>query len=249
MQRPVIDVYIAANRNMKRNSTTALLIATTTSYVWCAPPLNTDDASTLQPGTCQLEIEQRRFGNRVERDVVPACNLWFDTEIGVGHQRVSPAGAGRTDSIVVQAKKVLGVTEQGDWSVGVGAATVRAMNSTEQSGIRQNYVNAILTRQVGATALHANLGVVFDREADVDPRRSRQTWAIAVEHEATSRWTVVAELFGQRGVPQSAQFGLRWWAIPKYVQLTTSLGSQRSMGSDGRWMSVGIRFESPDWAH
>jgi len=234
---------------MKINLATALLIAATTSSVWCAPPLSTDDASTLLPGMCQLEIEQRRFGNRVERDVVPVCNLWFDMEMGIGHQRVSPAGAARAESVVVQAKKMLGVTEQGDWSVGVGAATVRAVNSPEQSGIRQNYVNAILTRQVDATALHANLGVVFDREADIDMRRTRLSWAVAVEHEATSRWTIVAELFGQRGAPQSAQLGLRWWALPKYLQLTTSLGSQRRLGSDGRWMSVGIRFETPDWAH
>lgn len=91
-----------------------------------------------------------------------------------------------------------------------------------------------MSRQVGTTTLHANLGVVFDREADADMRRTRQTWTIAVEHEARSRWTVVAELFGQRGVRQSAQFGFRWWAIPKHVQLTMSLGTQRSMGSAGR---------------
>ena len=234
---------------MKRNSATALLAATTTSSVWCAPLLATDDATTLLPGMCQLELEQRRFGNRVERDVVPVCNLWFDTEMGIGHQRVAPAAAARADSVVVQMKKVFALDAAGDWSVGVGAASVRAVNSPEQSGIRQNYLTAVMTRQVGATALHANLGLVFDREADVDMRRTRPTWAIAVEHESTTRWTVVAELFGQRGVPNSAQFGLRWWTIPKYVQLTTSLGTQRSMGSDGRWISIGIRFESPDWVH
>ena len=226
---------------MKINSATALLIATTTSSVWCAPPLTTDDATTLLPGMCQLEIEQRRFGNRVERDVVPVCNLWFDTEMGIGHQRVA-----RADSVVVQMKKVFSLDTDGGWSVGVGAATVRAVNSAEQSGIRQNYVNAIITRQIVATALHANLGVVADHEAGANLQRNRLTWAIAVEHEATPRWTLVAELFGQRGVPQSSQFGLRWWALPKYVQLTTSLGTQRNMGSDGRWMSIGIRFETPD---
>lgn len=106
-----------------------------------------------------------------------------------------------------------------------------------------------IARQMGATALHANLGVIFDREADGDTQRTKPTCAIAVEHEVSPRWMVVAALFGQRGDRQSVQCGLRWWAVPKYLQLTTSLGTQRSMGSDGCRMSSGMRFEFPDLAH
>jgi hypothetical protein len=193
---------------------------------------------------CQFEIEQRQFRHRVERDMVPVCNLWLDTEMGIGHQRVAPTDAPRADSVVIQFKKAFALTDDGEWAAGIGAATVRAINSAEQSGARQNYVNALITRQAGATALHANLGIVADRESAPALRRNRLTWAIAGEHEATSRWTLVAEIFGQRGVPETTQFGLRWWAVPKYVQLTTSLGMQRGEGREGRWMSFGIRFET-----
>lgn len=38
--------------------------------------------------------------------------------------------------------------------------------------------------------------------------------------------------------------GLRWWAVPNYVQFTASIGSQRGLGREGRWMSFGVRFET-----
>ena len=231
---------------MKIFSAAVLLISIIAPSAWCAPPLATDDASTLLPGMCQLEIEQRQFRNRFERDIVPVCNLWFDTEIGIGHQRVAARDASRADSVVYQFKKVFAPADASDWAFGVGAATVRAASGSEQSGARQHYVNALLSRQLGATALHVNLGAIVDREAEPGMRRNRLTWALAAEHEATPRWTLVGEVFGQRGQPETAQIGLRWWALPKYIQFTTSLGSQRGMGRDGHWMSFGIRFETGD---
>ena len=227
-----------------KNASAAVLMSTIASVAWCAPPLATDDASTLLPGTCQFEIEQRQFHNRVERGIVPVCNFLWDAEIGIGHQRVAAYDLPHANSIVYQFKKVFTPTDGSDWAFGVGLASVRAAGT--QSGVRQNYFTALITRQVGATALHANLGAVHDREAEAGMRRNRLTWAMAVEHEANTRWTLVAEVFGQRGVPETVQAGLRWWAVPKYVQLTTSLGVQRGEGREGRWVSFGIRFETGD---
>lgn len=209
---------------------------------WCAPPLASDDAGTLAPGACQLETENRQFRNRIEQDIVPACNLWFDTEVGIGHQRSAPDGAPRADSIVYQFKKVLITSADTGWAFGIAAATIHA--SGGQSGIRQNVFNALVSRQFSATILHLNAGFVSDREAEASTRKNRLSWAIAAEHDATDRWTFVGEVFGQRDVPATVQVGLRFWALPKYMQLTTSLGAQRSEGRDGRWVSVGVRFET-----
>ncbi len=52
--------------------------------VLASPPLVTDDASTLDPGACQIEFESRRFKRLTEIDVVPACNLFADTELAIG---------------------------------------------------------------------------------------------------------------------------------------------------------------------
>ena len=209
---------------------------------WCAPPLASDDASTLGPGECQFETEHRRFRRRIEQDNVPVCNLWLDTEIGIGHQRVAPNAAPRADSIVVQFKKVLGTSEETGWAFGIAAATIRA--SGGQSGTRQNFANALLTRQIGNTALHLNVGFVYDRESQPGIRRNRASWAMAAEHDASDRWTLVGEAFGQRSIGATAQVGLRWWLVPKYVQLTTSQGAQRGEGRDGRWVSFGVRLET-----
>ena len=234
----------------KRVATTKVLLITTVSLVaaaspaWSAPPLTTDDAGTLAPGTCQLEIEQRRFGSRVERDIVPVCNIWFDAEFGIGHQRVAPVAAPRADSIVYQFKKVFLAGDVSDWAFAAAAATVRAMGNA--SGTRQNFVNAIASRQIGDNTLHFNIGVLSDRETPPGMRRNRLTWAIAAENDTIERWTFVGEVFGQRAMPATAQIGLRWWALPKYVQFTTSLGAQRGAGRDGRWLSFGVRFETGD---
>ena len=231
---------------MKIASVAVFSISTVASTAWAAPPLTTDDASTLSPGMCQLEIEQRQFGNRLERDIVPACNFVFDAEIGVGYLRVAPKDGARMDSVVYQFKKVFTPADPAQWAIGIGAATVRAIHSREHSGTRQHVLNALFSRQFDATLLHANIGVVSDRETDPGVRRNRLTWGLAAEHEATPRWTLLGEVYGQLGQPETAQIGLRWWALPKYVQFTSSLGAQRGTGRDGRWVSVGIRFETGD---
>ena len=58
------------------------------------------------------------------------------------------------------------------------------------------------------------------------------------------RWTAFAEASGQKGLPEAVQVGLRGWALPNIMQFTTSIGALREMGQDGRWLSVGVRFET-----
>lgn len=231
---------------MKISSVATLAISAIGSTAWCAPPLATNDASTLAPGMCQFEIEQRQFRNRIERDFVPACNFLFDAEIGVGHLHVAPKHQPRADSVVYQFKKVIAAADANEWSFGINAATVRSVNMRDQSGTRQHYLNVLLSRQFGATVLHVNLGGVADFEATLGTRRNRSTWGLAAEHEVTPRWTVLGEVIGQHGQPETAQIGVRWWALPKYIQLTSSLGAHRGEGRDGRWVSFGIRFETGD---
>lgn len=209
-----------------------------------APPLTTDDASTLSPGMCQLEAETRRFRHRDETDIVPACNFLFDAEIGIGKLRVSPDAGPRADSVVFQFKKVFSPKDAPDWSFGIGAATIRATG--DQSGTRQNLINALVSRQIGDTMLHLNLGNVTDHEATPGTRRSRLFWGLAAERDVSERWTVLGEMYGQKGLPETAQAGLRWWAVPKYVQLTSSAGAQRGQGREGRWVSFGVRLETGD---
>jgi hypothetical protein len=207
-----------------------------------APPLASDDASTLGAGECQFETEHRQFRHRLEQDIGTACNLFFDTEFGISHQRVASKDSPRADSIAWQFKKVLATSAEAGWAFGFVAATVQARGN--ESGTRQNLVNALVSRKIGDTNLHLNAGIVSDHEAAPGTRKNRPSWAIATEHDATERWTLVGEVFGQRGVPAVAQIGARWWVVPRHVQFTTSLGAQRGEGREGRWASFGVRFET-----
>jgi hypothetical protein len=207
-----------------------------------APPLASDDASTLGAGECQFEIEHRQFRHRIEQDIGPACNLFFDTEFGISHQRVAPKDSHRADSIAWQFKKVLATSADADWAFGIAAATVQATGG--QSGTRQHLINALVSKKMGNTNFHLNAGIVSDHEAAPGARKNRPSWAVATEHDATDRLTLVGEIFGQRGVPATAQIGARWWAVPQHVQFTTSIGTQRGEGREGRWASFGIRFET-----
>jgi hypothetical protein len=207
-----------------------------------APPLASDDASTLGAGECQFETEHRQFRHRIEQDIGAACNLFFDIESGISHQRVAPKDGPRADSIAWQFKKVLATSADADWAFGIAAATVQARGG--ESGTRQNLVNALVSKKWGNTNLHLNAGIVSDHEAAPGMRKNRPSWAMATEHDATERLTLVGEIFGQRGIPAIAEIGARWWAVPKHVQFTTSLGAQRGEGREGRWASVGVRFET-----
>jgi hypothetical protein len=207
-----------------------------------APPLAADDASTLNAGECQFEIEHRRYGDRAEQDIGPACNFFLDIELGVSHQRIAPDSAARANSIIYQGKRVLFTSTDLDWAFALAAATVQAR--AHESGTRKNFFNAIITRKLAATALHLNAGMVADREALPGTRKNKFSWALAAEHDATERVTLVGELFGERGMPATSQIGVRWWLMPKQAQLTTSIGTQRGGGRDARWASIGIRFET-----
>lgn len=173
-----------------------------------APPLATDDASTMEPGACQVETERRRFNRRTELDIVPACNIISDTELSIAKLRVVAEGAPAIDSVMYSIKKVLIAGDEAGWSAGFNAAIIRATGKA--SGTRQNSVTAIFTRPLdanGDTMMHVNVGWVNDREADSGARRNRGAWAGAVESNVSARWTVVAEAFGQQGQPQAAQLG------------------------------------------
>lgn len=210
------------------------------------PPLITDDAATLDSGTCQFEVEHRRYRGRTESDALPACNLFADTEVSLGWLRVATDGAPRGNSLALQAKRVLVPADEERWGVGISLGNVRAAG--RESGMRQASLTGLFTRLWGAHAVHLNVGAVRDHEAPEGTRRRRATWGAAVEGGVSDRLTLVAEVFGHQGIPAAAQAGLRWWVVPRHVQLTTSLGVQRGLGSEGRWASLAVRFESGDWS-
>ncbi len=214
----------------------AVVVIGTATFAHAAPPLVTEDAGTLAPGACQIEFEQRTFKRSTERDVLPACNLLFNSEMQLGflHSRIDEAPSEKR--WLFQVKKTLWESEKDGVALGIAAGTIKRNGASE----RENYVTLPLTGVVDSTTWSLNLGTLRNSEE----RKWKTTWAGAVEHDLTEKVTLVGEVFGTRGEPSTAQAGLRYWLVAKKLQLTASFGKQRDSGSDGRWTSIGIRFET-----
>jgi len=200
-----------------------------------APPLVTEDAGTLTPGACQVEFEQRNFRQRAERDVLPACNLLFNSEMQLGFLHARPDDAPNEKRWLLQVKKTIWESEPEGLALGIALGTIKLQGDSR----RDSYVTLPITGTAGKTTWSLNLGGV---------RNSTEgTWqrflAAAVEHDITERITLVGEVFGIRGQPTTTQLGGRYWIVSKKVQLTASVGQERNGGRDGRWTSLGIRFE------
>ena len=215
--------------------TAAVAICSATA-AHAAPPLVTEDAGTLASGACQVEFEQRTFKKSTERDVLPACNFLFNSEMQLGflHTRMDEAPSEKR--WLFQAKKTLWESEKDGLAFGIAAGTIKRNGASE----RENYVTLPLTGVVDSTTWSLNLGTLRNSEE----RKWKTTWAGAVEHDLNEKVTLVGEVFGARGESATAQAGLRYWLVAKKVQLTASVGKQRDSGSDGRWTSIGIRFET-----
>lgn len=225
--RPFLDLFTRL---------AAVVAIGTTTLTHAAPPLVTEDAGTLATGACQVEFEQRTFNRSTERDVLPACNLLFNSEMQLGflHARIDEAPSEKR--WLFQVKKTLWESEKDGLALGIAAGTIKRTGASE----RENYVTLPLTGVVDSTTWSLNLGTLRNSEE----RKWKTTWAGAVEHDLTEKVTLVGEVFGARGEPSTAQAGLRYWLVAKKVQLTASVGKQRDSGSDGRWTSIGIRFET-----
>ena len=173
--------------------------------------------------------------------MVPACNAFWDAEVALGLLQATPDQEVRTRQAVLQLKKVLATIgpEDDAWSAGFAAAATR---NTGAKGTGQDSHGVVHTRD-GTIALHANIGLVRDRPSIVGAEKRHWMTAAAFEVDVTSRWTLVGEIFRQQGSPTTLQAGARRWLAKDAVQLTGSIGAQRDAGREGRWFSVGLRFE------
>ena len=201
-----------------------------------APPLVTEDAGTLAKGQCQLEFENRRFRSVNEQDLLPACNFFLDMELQLGFLRASPDGAATEKRWLLQAKKTLVEWEKEGIALGLAVGTIKRQGQSE----RENYATLPLTGTHEQTTWSLNLGGVRNNQEG----RWKRFTAAAVEQEINDRWTLVGEMFKTQDEATTLQGGFRYWIVSKKIQLTGSVGQQRGLGNEGRWTSLGIRFET-----
>lgn len=208
-----------------------------------ARPMITDDARLVDAGACQVESWARRNRDSTELWALPSCNVTGNLELTVGGALGRTVGGTRTTDVVLQGKTLWRRMEPNGWGIGLVLGNVRhpAINTDRNLiGDVYGYVPASISYLDDRFVLHANLGVLHDRQA----RRDRITWGVGSETQLSDRTWLIAETFGQNTGRPFLQVGLRHWIVPNHVQIDTTFGNRFGSDTRERWFSVGLRLLS-----
>lgn len=202
-------------------------------------PLASEDASTADAGSCQLEAWAGRIGAAGSTTLAPACGLLPGLELDADLSVFSPRGsqprqAGLALKWVPSAvprdtaagSVHLGAKLSGAWATPAGAA----WHASQTTAL------VVLTLKPGdAMALHANLGATHDHASG--KHASLLNLALAwAPHDALLLFAEVLgnsrhAVFGgtQRNV------GARWWLAKDTVGLDLTAGRAAGVSGTTRW--------------
>lgn len=197
-----------------------------------------DDASILDPNTCQLETWSLRSRASDEYWAMPACRAGeFELAAGAGH--ASAPGAKRTYG-VLQAKTLFKALDVNDWGIGVVFGT-QFDGRQGLSGDRYAYVPVSWSLRDDLLQVHTNLGWLREQAT----RRDYMTWAVGAEAQVAGSSWLSLESFGRNTGRPSYQLGARHWLAPDRVQVDASLSDRVSHSHSERAITVGLKFVTP----
>jgi hypothetical protein len=205
-----------------------------------ARPFVTDDARVVERRGCQVETfykKQHRF-NEDEFWFLPACNPW-GVELTVGANRINSEAVDDTRNAIVQGKTLLRTLETNGSGYAFTLGAVR-VNPEDGPNTWNPFVNTIASFSFfdDRTVLHANLGAIKDRQADM----TRATWGIGLEALLVApRLYAILETYGQRAEHPTRHLGLRFWIVPNRMQIDSTLGDQEG-DPHRRFHTIGMRF-------
>lgn len=210
---------------------------------YAARPMNTDDANIVDHNSCQLESWVKTTHTSFERWAVPGCNLGADIEWSVGGNAQQEQNLPSTQFWLAQAKKRWRVVEDN----AVGISTTLGVMETRiampgQPVDKDYYLNVPITIPLGDERfVHLNGGWVNHQSLKV----SRATWGLGGEWPLWPNVIAVAETYGESSVGTRYQVGLRFWVVPKHMQIDTTYGNQVGQPERLRWFTLGVRLLSP----
>ncbi|MFP5404829.1 MAG: hypothetical protein ACLGHY_00300 [Gammaproteobacteria bacterium] len=103
----------------------AAILALTSCLAHAARPMITDDASIVDPKTCQFEAWTMKNRASTAYWAAPACNFSGNLELSVGGARThDEAGTHATDALI-QGKTLLKALETNGWGVGLAIGAQR----------------------------------------------------------------------------------------------------------------------------
>jgi hypothetical protein len=204
-------------------------------------PLDTDDATIVDAGWCQLESWVFRSRSTQRYWLVPACNPFGNLELQFGYARARTDEAGWSDDYVVQAKTIVKPLAENGWGVGLAASAARFGGGAERTWGYTGLL--IVSRSLAANRVRidANAGAAYVYRT----RHLGGAWGLAGSYDVTERVTLVAEVLGVGGEGWLAQAGARLWLVPERVQLDGTIGRSDFSGRTETIFTLGIYLATP----
>ena len=223
---------------MRGRVAAALLIAA--GEAWAGRPLTVEDADVVEEGGCQLEAWIDRSREATTAWAVPACNFFLNTEVQAGFARSSSS---LSDAYVQAKTRVSEVSEEHPWGTAVVVRATRKPLNEVHRGYDNPYVIAVVTRAIGDGPLlvHGNVGWGRDREA----ARDTTQWGLAAESPVGgSPLAVLGEVFGENSERPFWRLGVRWTAVPKYLDIDLTYLTRSGANPAERFVSLGFTWQT-----
>jgi hypothetical protein len=213
------------------------------THAYAARPFVTDDARLTTAGSCQVETWTRSYPSSLETWALPACNPTGNLEFTVGGGRAyfdALATPNSTD-YVYQAKTLFRKLDLHTSGIGLAVGMVHHPSiqvGPNQHGNQYAFIPISVPLNEDRLIMHLNPGILRDKAS----QETRKTWGIGFEFNATPRWMLIAESFGDTSTGSYWQSGVRFAIIPNLLQVDTTTGKKYSGSSETQWISFGLRF-------
>ncbi len=204
-------------------------------------PLNTEDASVLEEGGCQVEAWIDRGRDATLGWLVPACNFGAGIEWQVGAGRERQGGNDALVETYAQAKKVWKAFGVGAWGIGTVVGVSRRPLQESARGWENPYV--VIPVSIGLTedtAVHFAPGWSRDREA----RRNLTVWGVAIESAVHPKVALVAEAFGENASRPFLRAGFRLNAIEDHLDFDLTVVARPNGTREERYVSIGLAYQT-----
>ena len=220
-----------------------MLMLLVTGNAQAARPMNTDDANIVDHNSCQLESWVKTSHASLERWAIPGCNVGHDIEWSLGGNAQQDKNDVSKQFWLAQAKKRWRSVEAGGMGVSTTFGTLQTHGATPGQPVDHDYfVNVPVTFDLGDERfVHLNGGWINHQTLKV----TRATWGLGGEWPIRPNVIGIAETYGESVAGTRFQVGLRFWVVPKRMQIDTTYGNQVGQPEHLRWFTLGIRLLSP----
>lgn len=199
-------------------------------------PMTADDATVLEPRTCQLEAWWQRLHDHRETWLAPACSIAPGWEAGLSLVRTrEPGSAGSERLGGVYAKTALRPLQTDGWGLGLVVAHL-PLEAGSLAGDTSLNIPLTMSFAGDAVLVHANAG--WTRHYTI--HQGGATWALGAEMAMGPRAALTLETFGAKRGHSYVQAGARYSVIPNRLDVDAAYGERLTARGREAYLSLGL---------